>query len=121
MTQYIYMNHRIKQKRPRKPVIVCQRTDPAQTIESNCLVLMVGGRAIGKVVFDRSGLDACKTHDVKAWVELSDQVTVVADTAVVTEHWHVDVGTHSKLLRAAPASEKKPNTVVNIVELTPPQ
>lgn len=70
------MNHRIKQKKPRKPVIVCQ--DDETITEANTFELSYDGKVIGHVVFDPSGLDACETHDVKAWVEVNDKVDVHA-------------------------------------------
>lgn len=117
MTQYIYMNHRIKQKKPNKPVIVCQRENPVQTIESNQFVLSVGGRAIGRVVFRPSGLPQCTTHEVKAWLELDDDVAVYSDkeTEVITEQWVVK--RDGTPLQRIPASEKKPGQPVVIPEL----
>jgi hypothetical protein len=91
--KYIFMNHRIRQKRPRNPVIVCQShplidgcaPDPSNlllgnastTIESNHFDLMVGSVKIGSVRFSQRGLAACETHEVRAWVELEDGVSVV--------------------------------------------
>lgn len=74
-TKYVFMNHRIRQKSPRKPVIVCQW--PQGTQEANSFDLVVEGKGvIGRIVYDRKGLDAVETHEVKAWVELYDVVEV---------------------------------------------
>jgi len=74
VSQFLYMNHRIRQRRPSGPVIVCQ--GPGETREANCFEIRLGEELIGWVKFDRKGLDACETHDVKAWVELVDHVDV---------------------------------------------
>jgi len=113
MTQYLYMNHRIKQAKPRGPVIVLQRENPVQKIESNCFVLMVGGRAIGRVVFEAGGLSACDTHEVKAWVELDDEVAVFGKVEIITEKWLVTPGEPAQKLRRVPASAKVSNKPVN--------
>jgi hypothetical protein len=77
MTQYIFMNDRIKQRKPNGPVIVAQDDlHEVKTRESNEFELWHHGDKIGRIVFDPKGLKACKTHDVKAWVELDDLVTV---------------------------------------------
>jgi hypothetical protein len=83
MTQYIFMNHRVREKKPSGPVIVCQDdysnldNTPRQR-ESNEFELWHHGEKIGRVVFKPAGLAACKTHDVHAWVELDDLVIVAA-------------------------------------------
>lgn len=74
MTQYVYMNERIREKRPKKPVIVVQSPDETQV--ANLFELKVGDIVIGYVAYDRKGLDACVTHDVKAWVEFHDAVKI---------------------------------------------
>lgn len=111
MTQYIYMNERIRQARPRKPVIVCQRTNPVQKMESNCFVLLLGGRTIGRIVFKPEGLPQCDTHEVKAWIELDDDVGVVGDAVEITTTWLKEKGSDKFLMRV-PASEKEPNKPV---------
>ena len=75
--QFLYMNHRIRDKKPAGPVIVCQGEEG--TREANEFVLRIGNVVIGRVVFDPHGLDACNTHEVKAWVELNDHVDVIAE------------------------------------------
>lgn len=77
----VYMNHRIKQKNPRKPVIVCQ--GDTQTREANEFLFYYDGVYIGRVVFDRKGLPTCETHEVKAWVELEQNVAVVVPGEIV--------------------------------------
>lgn len=72
MTQYVYMNERIREKKPRKAVIVVQGVDETQV--ANLFEIKVGDIVIGYAAFDRKGLDACVTHDVKAWVEFHDAV-----------------------------------------------
>ena len=80
MTQLLFMNHRIREKKPRGPVIVCQDDftldNTPQQRESNEFQLWHHGEMIGRVVFDPKGLVECKTHEVRAWVELDDVVTV---------------------------------------------
>lgn len=79
MTQFVFMNERIRQKAPRKPVIVCQAKDGTKR-EANEFALTYKGCVIGRVVYDRKGLPECDTHEVKAWVEFySDDVAVVDD------------------------------------------
>lgn len=79
MTQFVYMNERIRAKKPTKPVIVAQDDLRGPRVrESNEFELWHHGEKIGRVVFDPKGLDACDTHDVKAWVELDDMVTVTS-------------------------------------------
>jgi hypothetical protein len=72
--KYVYMNHRIKQKKPDGPAIVCQ--GKMDTVESNRFELIVNDEIIGYVEFHPAGLAECATHDVKAWVEFADFVTV---------------------------------------------
>ena len=79
--QYLYMNHRIRQAKPKKPVIVAQDDlmvsgGEPRTRESNEFDLWHHGEKIGRVVFEPKGLAACDTHEVKAWVELIDTVIV---------------------------------------------
>lgn len=82
MTQYIFMNHRIRDSKPKGPVIVAQDDftldNTARQRESNEFQLWHHGQKIGRVVFDPKGLAECKTHDVHAWVELDDLVIVSA-------------------------------------------
>lgn len=112
MTQYVYMNERIRQARPRKPVIVVQRTNPAQRVESNCFAILVGGRAIGRIVFSPEGLAQCESHEVKAWIELDDDVSLIGDTEIVTEQWLVEKG--GEKLQRVQASAKEPNKPVKL-------
>lgn len=102
MTQYIYMNERIRQRKPGGPVIVAQDDiyGSPRVREANEFELWHHGEKIGRVLFRTAGLDAVETHEVKAWVELDDMV-IVADPTKTT---------------AAPkkpvASEKKPGRAV---------
>ena len=50
MTTYIYMNDRIRQKRPRKPVIRVQGM--SYTLDSNKVRIWAGGKLIAAVVYD---------------------------------------------------------------------
>ena len=82
MTQFLFMNHRVRDSKPKGPVIVCQDdysldNTPRQR-ESNEFEIWHHGEKIGRVVFDPKGLADCKTHDVKAWVELDD-IVIVSD------------------------------------------
>lgn len=79
MTQYIYMNEQIREETPERPVIVVQsdsRTGLPAVREANLFDLWHDGVFIGSVKFSFEGLSACKTHDVKAWVEVSDDVVI---------------------------------------------
>lgn len=75
MTHYLFMNHRIKENPPSGPVIMC--LSPEGLRESNEFEIFYRGQPIGRVKFDRDGLDKCETHHVKAWVELEDDVEVL--------------------------------------------
>lgn len=80
--QYVYMNERIRQKRPQKPVIVVLKVDAdghTESREANRFAIKVDGRVIGHVVYEPHGLDACETHEVKAWVEFNDDVRLVRE------------------------------------------
>ena len=96
MSQYIYMNHRIREKKPKVPVIVT-RDGPRQR-EANEFELWFHGYKLGRVVFKPEGLAACETHEVRAWVELDDLVQIVDPREVKPE--------------APRASAKKPNSKV---------
>jgi hypothetical protein len=80
MTQFVFMNHRIREKKPSGPVIVVQHAGVQR--ESNDFILMFRGQPIGRVVFPGHPLDAVETHEVRAWVELDDDVEVVDAAAV---------------------------------------
>jgi hypothetical protein len=70
------MNHRIRDPKTKGPVIVAQQPDG--TREANEFEIIFRGQPIGRVKFDRAGLPACETHDVRAWVEFEDDVDLVA-------------------------------------------
>jgi hypothetical protein len=99
MTQYIYMNHRIRERKPSGPVIVAQDDlyGSPRVREADEFDLWFHGEHIGRVVFEPAGLDACETHDVKAWVELDDLVVVAYPKDYVPK---------------PVAAEKKPNSKV---------
>lgn len=102
MTQFIFMNHRIRDKKPAGPVIVVQDdftldNKPRQR-ESNEFELWHHGEKIGRVVFEPKGLAECKTHEVHAWVELDDIVVISSK--------------EDRKPKKPVASEKKPNKKV---------
>lgn len=102
MTQYVYMNHRIREKKPKGPVIVVQddfRPDGANVMEANEFDIWFHGEKIGRVVYNPKGLAVCDTHEVKAWVEFDDLVIVA------------DPKKYAKPEKPV-ASEKKPNRKV---------
>jgi hypothetical protein len=76
MTQFIFMNHRIKQAEPAGPVIVCQQGAGGPQREANEFEILYRGQPIGRAVFEPCGLAACETHAVRAWVEFEDDVDV---------------------------------------------
>ena len=101
MSQYIYMNHLIRQLEPKGPVIVAQdeiTSDGPRQREANEFELWFHGYKLGRVVFKPEGLAACETHEVRAWVELDDLVQIVDPRDVKPE--------------APRASAKKPNSKV---------
>jgi hypothetical protein len=73
--RFVYLNHRIHQAQPSGPVIVVQ-DETGDFMEANGFDLRFDGFRIGRIVFDPKGLPACKTHDVKAWLELAENVEV---------------------------------------------
>lgn len=85
--QYLFMNHRIREKKASGPVIVAMDDligGELRVREADEFELWVHGQKIGRVVYDPKMLAACETHEVKAWVELDDIVVVrrEADAAV---------------------------------------
>jgi len=77
MKVFIFMNHRIREKRPRGPVIRVQgsgHADPAHNFtEGNTVV--INGPSI--VRFDPRGLPFAPEHHVTAWIEADDRDVVV--------------------------------------------
>jgi hypothetical protein len=69
---FVYMNHRIREKKPRGPVIVVQRGNGSGKVEGNMVV--INGPCV--VRFDPRGLPIAEEHHVTAWIEadLSDVV-----------------------------------------------
>jgi hypothetical protein len=105
---HIFMNERIRQKKPTKPVIVAQAPGGAQT-EANRFNIYLGDGEIllGSVVFEPKGLAECETHEVKAWVELDPRVVSVRPAGVALSE---------VAERPAPvASAKNPNSPVNFL------
>lgn len=74
--KYVYMNHRIRDDKPKGPVIVVQA--PEGTREGDDFEIRYYGQPLGRVKFSPNGLTACDTHEVRAWIELDDDVEVVA-------------------------------------------
>lgn len=72
MKVFLFMNSRIRQKRPRGPVIVAQHSD-GRTVEGNMVV--INGPSV--VRFDPRGLPICETHNVTAWIEADSKDVVV--------------------------------------------
>jgi len=99
LKRFVYMNHRLRQAEPTGPVVVVQ-DERGGTTEANEFELRFDGFKIGRVVFDPKGLKACKTHDVKAWLELAAGVDVEVVPVPRQE-----------------ASQKKPNKVVKVDSL----
>lgn len=66
MKTVIFMNHRIREKKPSGPVIRAVRGK--KITESNCLKLMFAGKEVGRVIYDPKN-NPSTTHEVKAWVE----------------------------------------------------
>jgi hypothetical protein len=76
VTQYVFMNEQIRLARPKRPVIVCQDRTGHQ-VEANLFEIVVDGKVVGRVKYaDGHFLGVVETHDVKAWVEFEDGVTV---------------------------------------------
>jgi hypothetical protein len=99
--KYVYMNHRIKMKKPDGPVIVVH--SETEKVEANAFEIIVGGKTIGVVDYDPRGLKACRTHEVRAWVNFSDDVELRPfpnDKVIVTPH--------------PTASAKEPNRKVKV-------
>lgn len=74
---FIYMNHRIRAKRPGGPVIRVQgsgHADPAHNYREGNLVV-INGPSI--VRFDPRGLPLAEDHHVTAWIEADARDVVV--------------------------------------------
>lgn len=72
MKRFIYMNERIRQKKPRGPVIAVQMG--AVVRNTNRVQLVHDGVVVGEVRFDPAGLKAAANHHVRAFVEVSEHV-----------------------------------------------
>lgn len=74
---FIFMNHRIRQKRPGGPVIRVQgsgHSDPRHNFREGDMVV-INGPSI--VRFDPRGLPFAGEHHVTAWIEADDRDVVV--------------------------------------------
>lgn len=67
MKTIIHMNECIREKKPGHPVIRAVRGK--EVVEANLLRIIVGGREVGRVIFDPKK-NPSETHNVTAWVEL---------------------------------------------------
>lgn len=79
--KYVFMNHRIRDEKPAGPVIVVQEqltSDGPSQREADEFEITYHGQPLGRIKFSPKGLVACDTHHVRAWVELEDDVDVVA-------------------------------------------
>jgi hypothetical protein len=95
-----HWGHRIRDPKTKGPVIVVQGEREGETVEGNEFLLYAEGQYIGRVVFDKKGLAACDTHEVRAWVELESNVAIVKPGETVP---------------IAPiAYEKKPNKKIKV-------
>lgn len=71
---FIYMNEKIRQRRPNGPVIVVQQgNNPAHKVECNLVV--INGPSV--VRFDPRGLPLAAEHHVTAWIEADARDVVV--------------------------------------------
>lgn len=74
MKVFIYMNEKIRQRRPNGPVIVVQHGDnPARKVAGNLVV--INGPSV--VRFDPRGLPLAAEHHVTAWIEADSRDVVV--------------------------------------------
>ena len=105
MTQYVYMNEQIMEAKPSRPVIVVQK-HPAGDLppvrEANLFDIWHNGVWIGAIKFNPKMLDVCETHDVKAWVEFTNDVVLSTRDAAAADP-------------APVASAKEPNKPVKPV------
>lgn len=76
MRRLVYMNHHLKDPRPRAPVVVLQ--EGGRRRSTNRLRLYAGGKLVAEVRFQRRALREVETHSVRAYVELAPHVRAVA-------------------------------------------
>lgn len=115
--KYLFMNEQIRKAKPSRPVIVCQEeltSDGPTQREANEFEIWAAGHFVGRIKFDRDGLEACETHEVKAWIELNDYVRVIDPTVGGTVYNEKDDG---QLCGVATA--KRPNEKVKLVVAPP--
>jgi hypothetical protein len=72
---YVYMNEKIREKKPSGPVIVVQTGKRLRC--TNRARLVVDGKVIGEVRFAARGLSVAPKHHVRAFVELRSDVKVL--------------------------------------------
>lgn len=73
MKTIIFVNHRIKQKKPNGPVITAQSGE--RILEGNTVEIFHDGKVIARVVYDPSRKPS-KTHNVVAFVETNKRIRV---------------------------------------------
>lgn len=74
MKLFIYMNHRIRQQKPKGPVIVVRRGPGAdERVEGNMVI--INGPSVLR--FDPRGLPIADEHHVTAWIEADARDVVV--------------------------------------------
>ena len=73
MKTFIFVNHRIRQKKPSGPVITAQIGDVI--LEGNSVEILHEGKVIARVLYDPMRKPS-KTHHVSAFVETNTKVRV---------------------------------------------
>ena len=71
--RYVYMNHRIREKRPSGPVIVVQSGERFRRL--NCVQLVHDGMVVGELRFRPGGLKGAR-HHVRVALEVPSGVSV---------------------------------------------
>lgn len=74
--RYIYMNEAIRDKKPKKPVIVVQEGN--NITNSNLVHISYQGKHVASVRFNPRGLKDAPKHHVRAWVDVSDECEIKA-------------------------------------------
>ena len=76
--RYIFMNHRIRDKKPDGPVIVTQSDGRTKTqVHANQVAIKDNaGNILARVVFEDVPNRHIKTHEVRAWIEVYDDDAV---------------------------------------------
>jgi len=73
MKSFIFINHRIRQKKPKGPVITAQTGN--LILEGNTVEILHDGKVIARVVYDPM-CKPSKTHNVTAFVETNKKIRV---------------------------------------------